>query len=234
MEAGLFKSARILTLMLFVASTVLADGVRFWKADSRNDFLSGETEGISILPDESLALAPEVKTFSETGVHFIWAMAEDGRGGIYLASGHDGLVLHLDAAGDTSVVYDALEPEVMALAVAPNGDLFVGASPEGCVYRLPGGKGPAENYFDPDEKYIWKILPGPDGALYVSTGYKGTVYKVTGPQQGKAILRSEETHIIALTFDRNGNLLAGSSGSALLYEVDKSGRVFDRIRQPAQ
>ncbi len=223
----MYKSARIITLALYliVATSALADGVRFWKTESRTDFLKGETEGISILADESLVLAPEVKVFAEPDVPFIWAMAPDGRGGTFLGTGHDGLVLHLDAAGDTSVAYDALEPEVMALAAAPNGDLFVGASPEGRVYRLPGGKQPAEVYFDPDETYIWKMLAGPDGELYVATGYKGKVYKVTGPHQGKLILDSEETHIISLALDLHGNLLAGSSGSALLYEITPGGTV---------
>ncbi len=223
----MYKSARIIALALsaIVATSALADGVRFWKTDSRKDFLGGETEGISILPDESLALAPEVKVLSTADVPFIWAMAPDGRGGVYLGTGHDGLVLHLDAAGDTSLAYDALEPEVMALAVTPGGDLFVGASPEGRVYRLPGGKQPAEVYFDPEEKYIWKMLSGPGGELYVATGFKGKVYKVTGPHQGKVILDSDETHIISMALDRHGNLLAGSSGSALLYQVTPDGRV---------
>jgi hypothetical protein len=223
----LYKSARIIAFALSVimASSALADGVRFWKTDSRADFLGGESEGISILADESLVLAPEVKVFAEPGVPFIWAMVPDGQGGTYLCTGHDGIVLHLDATGDTSLVYDALEPEVMALAAAPNGDLFVGASPEGRVYRLPGGKQPAEVYFDPEETYIWKMLAGPDGELYVATGFKGKVYKVTGPHQAKVILDSEETHIISLALDRHGNLLAGSSGGALLYEITPGGIV---------
>ncbi len=223
----MYKSARIITLVLtvIVAAPALADGVRFWQTDSRKDFLKGETDGISILADESLALAPQVEVFSDPGVPFIWAMAPDGHGGAYIGTGHDGLVLHVDAAGDTSVAYDALEPEVMALATAPNGDLYVGASPEGRVYRLPGGNQPAEIYFDPEEKYIWKMLVGPAGELYVATGFKGKVYKVTGPHQGKMILDSDEAHIISLTLDRHGNLLAGSSGSALLYQITTGGTV---------
>ena len=223
----MYKSARTIAFALSVimASSALADGVRFWKTDSRTDFLGGETEGVSILANESLVLAPEVKVLSNPGVPFIWTMAPDGRGGTYLCTGHDGKVLQLGASGDTSLVFDALEPEVMALATMPNGDLFVGASPEGRVYRLPGGKQPAEVYFDPEETYIWKMLAGPDGELYVATGYKGKVYKVTGPHQAKVILESEETHIISLALDRKGNLLAGSSGSALLYEITPGGTV---------
>ncbi|MBW7995275.1 MAG: hypothetical protein FVQ81_01640 [Candidatus Glassbacteria bacterium] len=215
----------VIFLIAALASAARADGVRFWKIDGRKDFLGGETEGVSILADESLSLAPELKRFTEPGVPFIWSIAPDGKGGAYLGTGHEGLVLRVNVNGDTSVVYDALEPEVMALAVAPNGDLFVGASPEGRVYRIPGGTGQAEVYFDPEEKYIWKILPGPAGELFVAVGFKGKVYKVTGSHRGSLILDSDENHIISLALDRKGNLLAGSSGSALLYQIDADGGV---------
>ena len=213
-------------LILFgLAGSVRADGTKFWTSQSRSDFMSGKSEGVSILAEDALVLAPEVKMLCDTGEPFIWCMITDGKGTLYAATGHDGHVLRIGAKGDTSIVYDALEPEATALALKEDGSLYVGTSPEGRVYRLKGGAGEAGNFFDPEEKYIWSMLPAPDGGLYVSVGSPGKVYKVNDKGEGRLVLDSQEQHIISLALDREGNLLAGSSGSALLYQVDKSGTV---------
>jgi len=217
--------AFLVALLILGNGEAFSDGVNFWKVDSRNDFMAGRTEGISMLADEALTLGPEVKLLSETGQPFIWSLVPDRQGNVYLGTGHDGLVLKISPAGDTTVVYDALEPEVMALAVSPDGRLYVTGSPEGRVYRLTDAGGGAENFFDPEEKYIWKLLFAPDGDLYVAVGFPGKVYRVKPDGSARVVLESGEQHIISLVLDRNGNLLAGSSGGALLYEIDRQGNV---------
>jgi len=223
----LLKSAisRSIPFLICLAAVVKADGPQFWTSNSRNDFLSGKTEGVSILSDESLSLAPRVKLIIDTGEPFIWDLAGDGSGTIYAATGHDGRVMKISASGDTATAYDALEPEVIALAVNQHGDLFAAASPEGRVYRIPKEKNQGETFFDPEEKYIWDLEFGPDGNLYVAVGSKGRVYRVDPKGNSKLVLDSDEQHIICIAFDRKGNLLAGSSGSALLYQVDSDGNV---------
>jgi sugar lactone lactonase YvrE len=227
LEASLRNSllALLIVISALAAAPAAADGVRFWKIDSRKDLLAGESDGVSVLADESLELAPELKLFAQPRVPYIWAMAPDGRGGAYVGTGHEGKVYHLSPAGDTTLVFDALEPEITSLAVGGNGDLYVGASPEGRVYRIPGGKGEAEVYFDPDETYLWDMLTGPGGELYVAVGFTGKVYKVTGENTGKVILETTDQHILTMALDRKGNLLAGSAGNALLYEVSPAGQV---------
>ncbi len=227
MEESLLKSAICSSTLFLIclAAGVEADGPQFWTSRSRNDFMSGKAEGVSILADESLALAPNVKLITDIGEPYIWTLVSNRSGARYAATGHEGRVLKISARGDTATVYDALEPDVYALAVNANGDLFVGASPEGRVYRVPKGKTQGETFFDPEEKYIWDLEFGPDGELYVAVGSKGRIYRVDRSGNGELVLDSEEAHILSMTFDRKGNLLAGSSGSALLYQVDPGGSV---------
>lgn len=227
MEESLLKSAICGSILFLIclAAGVEADGPQFWTSRSRNDFMSGKAEGVSILADESLALAPKVKLITEIGEPYIWTLVSDGSDALYAATGHEGRVLKISASGDTATVYDALEPDVYALAVKANGDLFIGASPEGRVYRIPKGKTQGDTFFDPEEKYIWDLEFGPDGDLYVAVGSKGRIYRVDQKGNGKLVLDSEETHIISMTFDREGNLLAGSSSNALLYQVNSGGSV---------
>ena len=209
-----------IVFLICLAAGLGADGPQFWTNNSRNDFMSGKAEGVSILADESLSLAQKVNLKIDTGEPFIWALAADSSGTVYAATGHDGRVLKISAGGDTATVFDALEPEVTALAVNRSGDLFVGASPEGRVYRIPKGKDQGETFFDPEEKYIWDLVFGADGNLYVAVGANGKIYRVDQQGNSRLILDSEEQHITSMTFDRKGNLLAGSSGSAFLYQVD--------------
>ena len=164
-----------ISLVLFTTG-LPADGPRFWTTGSRSEFMGGEFENVSLLADASLCLAPGIELTTDTGEQFIWSMVAGKDGSVYLATGHEGRVLKISASGaDTTTVYDALEPEVMALAVNSAGDLFIGTSPEGRVYRLAFGDTQAEVFFDPEEKYIWNILPAASGELYIAVGSKGRV-----------------------------------------------------------
>ncbi|MBN2288826.1 MAG: hypothetical protein JXQ83_05790, partial [Candidatus Glassbacteria bacterium] len=175
--------------------------------------------------DEDLSLAPGVNKLLDTGQPFVWCLAQDRRGRLYAATGHEGRVLGIGAGGDTVTVFDSDKPEVMAMAFDPAGDLFVATSPEGAVYRIPGGSGKAEVFFDPGEKYIWSLAFDSRGALYAGVGSKGRIYRVGADRKATLVLDSEEDHIISLAFDRQGNLLAGSSGEALIYEIAPDGTV---------
>jgi len=219
------RSSKFIVIFFCLAGGLRADGPKFWTTQTQNDYLKGQSEEISILAEEGLVLASGLKLLTDTGEPFIWDLASGTNGLIYIGTGHDGRVLSITPRADTATVYDALEPEVTALAVNRKGDLFVGASPEGRVYRIPGGKGTAEVFFDPEEKYIWSLAFNPKGDLYVAAGSKGRLYKVTADRESRLILDTEEQHIISLAFDLEGNLLAGSSGSAILYQIDPKDNV---------
>ncbi len=222
------QSLRTLLMLALIVPAIRdlrADGTQFWTAGSSKEFSQGESEGVSILAEEALSLAPELKLLLDSGQPFIWSLAAGPDGRVYAATGHEGQVLSIGAGGDTATVYDALEPEVMALAVDQGGDLYVGTSPEGRVYRVPGGKGQAETFFDPEEKYIWSMLFDSAGELVVAVGGQGGVYRVDRQGHGRRVLQSTEPHIICLALDRTGNILAGSSGDGLLFQVDRQDRV---------
>jgi len=221
----------ILRILLFMLISLLAatgleaDGPRFWSVESEKEFLQGKVEEISLTADEALTLAPGITRLTDTGQPFVWCLALDPRGRLYAATGHDGRVLAIGSGKDTSTVFDADKPEVMAMTVNAAGDLFAATSPEGAVYRIPGGNGQPELFFDPEEKYIWALAFDPRGALHAAVGSKGRIYRVGTDRKAKLILDTEEDHIISLAFDKQGNLLAGSSGEALIYEIDAGGEV---------
>jgi sugar lactone lactonase YvrE len=123
---------------------------------------------------------------------------------------------------------------VTALAVTPDGALYAGTSPEGKVYRVtPDGR--AEVYFDPADKYIWSLALMRDGALAVATGDTGRLYRVraAGAKPETSLLADiNETHVISLSVDAQGNLLAGTDPSGLVLRVSPEGKVFALFDSP--
>ena len=108
------------------------------------------------------------------------------------------------------------------MAKNAKGEIFVGSSPDGKVYKL-GANGKFDVWFDPKAKYIWALLFGKDGALYAATGTEGKIYKITAQGKGSVFCDTDEVHIRSLAWDNEGNLLAGSSGNGYLYRIALDG-----------
>jgi len=84
----------------------------------------------------------------------------------------------------------------------------------------------ATPYFDPSSKYIWDIVLDNAGTLYVATGDRGEIYKVNAAGQNSLFFKSDEVHIRVLAVDPEGNLIAGSDGSGLVYRIAPNGEAF--------
>src|SRR4029450_11776473 len=102
-----------------------------------------------------------------------------------------------------SVVFDATELEIHAIAPATGGVTYAGSSPDGKVYKI-AKDGKTAPFFDPEDKYIWTLLPAPDGTLYAGTAGKGRVYKIGADGSGKVFYESGATHVTALAWDAKG------------------------------
>ena len=128
-------------------------------------------------------------------------------------------------------MWSAPEIEVFALAVASDGDVFAGTSPNGKVYRIDN-KGQHEVYFDPEQTYIWSLAfaqdPGKDKApdLFVGTGDKGKIYRVTSRGKGELYYESGQRHVVSLAFDGQGRLLAGTDPNGILYRIESKRKAF--------
>ncbi|MGH9446181.1 MAG: hypothetical protein ACRD3O_10690, partial [Terriglobia bacterium] len=144
---------------------------------------------------------------------------------VYVGTGHQGKVFVLDSQMQGKLLFQAPEPEILALAVGPDGDLYVGSSPEGKIYRVtPAGK--SSVFYDPKVKYIWSLAFDAQGRLYAGTGDGGQILRIDPDGKGKVFFASDQTHIMCLAFDRDGNLLAGSEPGGLVYRITPAGKAF--------
>jgi DNA-binding beta-propeller fold protein YncE len=151
-------------------------------------------------------------------------VARDARGVLYVGTGNDGRVVRIEGTRG-SVLFDAEELGVHAIAVGPDGRVYAATSPDGAVYAIDAaGKG--TRFFDPAEKYIWALAFDASGALYVATGGEGRVYRVQRDGRAETVLASTQTHVLSLAVAPDGRVFAGSAPEGLVYRLTGTGRPF--------
>ncbi|HYA48448.1 MAG TPA: WD40 repeat domain-containing protein, partial [Burkholderiales bacterium] len=194
-----------------------------WELRTKEDFLRGKLEGVSVSSDGVLTLAPREEKVASPTEEFYLSVLLAADGTTYLGTGHGGKVYRLGRDGKTDLYFQAPEMDVTCLAMDKKGALFAGTSPNGKIYKITDRqKGDA--FFDPAEKYIWDLEFMDSGLLWAAVGETGGVYEI-GPQgEGRVIFKAEENHILCLKRTGRGEVLAGSGGNGVVYRISPEGR----------
>jgi hypothetical protein len=222
---------RLLTISVFLlifSNVALAGQPVIWETSGRAELLKGDARGVSISDMGVLMLAPKLTDVFNTQQTYVWSSAIDNQGNVFLGTGHDGKIYRIPASGAGSLLYDAPELDVTALAVGRDGVLFAGTSPDGKVYRI-SADGKADVYFDPGDKYIWSLAVMPDGSLAVGTGDNGKLYRVRtagASPESSLLVNTNQTHVISLAVTPQGDLIAGTDSGGLVLRVSPAGKMF--------
>lgn len=227
------RSAALLTVLLAFSIAALAVTPQFWENFSQDDLLAGTLTRVSLSSDGKLFPAPAYDVVYDTGASFIFSMARDKSGNVYLGTGHEGKVFKVDAQGKGSLYYQSQELDIFALAVDAADNLYVGTSPDGKVYKVTAAN-QATEFCSPEEKYIWAMAFDDAGNLYVGTGGHGNIYKVDRTGKKTTFYSGKDTHIVCLARESNGNLLAGTSPGGLVIEITPQGKGFTLLDSPMQ
>ncbi len=199
-----------------------------WETAGRTELLRGDSRGVSISDTGVLMLAPKLNEVFNTQQTYVWSSAVDNQGNVYLGTGHDGKIFKVSSAGNGSLLYDAAELDVTALAIARDGAIYAGTSPDGKVYRITAD-GKADVYFDPGDKYIWSLAVMADGSLAVGTGDSGKLYRVRSANanpESSLLVSTNQTHVISLAVTPQGDLIAGTDSGGLVLRVSPEGKTF--------
>jgi hypothetical protein len=198
---------------------------QFWQVGSFDEFLHGKLQGISLGQEGALELAPATEAFFDPEQTLALSLAADRTGNLYIGTGHEGKVFRVDAEGHGKLLFQAPQPEILAVVVGPDGSIYAASSPEGKIYRVtPDGK--SSVFFDPKTKYIWSLVFDSQGRLYAGTGDSGVIYQIDPDGKGRTFFESRQTHIICLALDHDGNLLAGSDPDGLVFRITPAGAAF--------
>ena len=238
-----------LSSLALVSAPAFAQGTRAWQQSSFEDFEKGTAKSVAIRSDGALELAPAFKQLYSSAATYVWAVAGDARGNVYLATGSPARVYKVTPQGTATVIFEPKELQVQAVVVDRDGAVYAATSPDGKVYRIVASSAakPAEKkapeaahsgdaavdpsysasvLFDPQTKYIWDLAIDKAGRLYVATGDRGEIFRVTPQGEGAPFFKSDEAHIRVLALDDKDNLIAGSDGSGLIYRISPAGEAF--------
>ena len=232
------------------AQRSFAEGTRTWEQSKFDDLTKGTATGVAIRSSGGLELAPSFKLLYATPSTYIWAVASDGEGNVYAATGSPARVYRISPDGKATIIFEPKELQVQTLEVGADGIIYAATAPDGKVYKLEHkshatGTPPPEKdaskdsakpaldsswssseYFSPGTKYIWDLLLDKSGNLYVATGDHGEIYKVTPKGEHSLFFKSDETHIRVLALDAQGSIIAGTDGSGLVYRISPAGEGF--------
>ncbi len=204
-----------------------AAGPVFWDYPAGIPFRGFELSGAGL--DEHGRLAPglAVEPLALNGPEVVWAVAPDGRGGAWLATGHDGQVWRVGRDGASRLLATLPAPEIFALR--PSGDwLFAGTGPGGVIFRV-AEDGEAEPWADLEPDYVWSLADAGGGRLYAATGSPAAVWRLDGRDRAIRLAGLPAAHAMDVAVMAGGGLLVVTQGPGLICEVDPSGARPPRV-----
>ena len=93
-------------------------------------------------PSEQVDPNSTSQVYFEPKTKYIWALALDAQGRLYVATGDHGEIFRVDKSGSGSVFFKSDEAHIRALALDREGNLIAGSDGSGLVYRItPAGQG---------------------------------------------------------------------------------------------
>jgi hypothetical protein len=113
-----------------------AEGTRTWEQSKFDELTKGTASGVAIQSTGGLELAPTFKPLYATPSTYIWAIAVDDDGNLYVAAGAPARVYRITPDGKASIVFEPKELQVQTLRAGPAGAIFAATAPDGKVYKL--------------------------------------------------------------------------------------------------
>ncbi len=124
---------------------------------------SGEaaSSGVAVDPAYSATVYFEPKT------KYIWALALDKQGRLYVGTGDQGEIFRVESSGKGAVFFKSDESQVRVLAIDHAGNLIAGTDGSGLLYRItPQGEGFV--LYSAPKKEITALAIDPEGNLYAA------------------------------------------------------------------
>jgi hypothetical protein len=211
----------------FVA-LAFAEGTRTWEQSKFDELTKGTATGVAIRSAGGLELAPTFKSLYATPSTYIWAIAADDAGNVYVAAGAPARVYRISREGKTTIIFEPKELQVQALQTGPGGAIYAATAPDGKVYKLehkPGAKAPdlhqgtasdkedKEKDKDKEDKDKDKEDKDKDVATPpVDPSWNSSVYFAPGTK-----------YVWDLALDKAGNLYVATGDHGEIYRVTPKG-----------
>jgi hypothetical protein len=131
-----FSFLLIIFFLAIVSANAFAEGTRTWEQSKFDELTKGTATGVAIRSIGGLELAPTFKSLYATPSTYIWAMAADDSGNVYVAAGAPARVYRITPDGKATIIFEPKELQVQALRTTPGGAIYAATAPDGKVYKL--------------------------------------------------------------------------------------------------
>ncbi len=122
--------------------------------------------------------------FFDPKTKYIWNLAEDNEGRLYVATGDRGEIFRVDKTGTGLVFFKSDEAHIRVVAIDPKGNLIAGSDGSGLIYRV-SPTGDAFVLYSAPKKEITALAIDKDGNIYAAgAGEKrgGSMPSIAAPQ----------------------------------------------------
>ncbi|HVR22149.1 MAG TPA: hypothetical protein VMU26_02405 [Candidatus Polarisedimenticolia bacterium] len=220
------QSARKLFFLVFVGFILtnlsgsglflkaFAEGTRSWEQSKFDELTKGTATGVAIRSTGGLELAPTFKSLYATPSTYIWAIAADDAGNVYVAAGAPARVYRITSEGRATIIFEPKELQVQALQIGAGGVIYAATAPDGKVYKIehkPGNKAPAKA--DPVQ-----------GAPGENDKEKEVVKPTADPSWSSSVYFEPGTkYIWDLALDKSGNLYVATGDHGEIFRVTPKG-----------
>jgi len=146
--------------------------------------------------------------FEPNDAKYIFALALDDGGNIYLGTGPEGKIYQLNPLGKKpQLIYDSQDKNILSLAIGLDGCLYAGSDTRGLVYKIHPRTKKVTVLYDSDQPEITVLLPvensESDVSLYAAatsakivqtqTQFAASTFSGTSPGRPEAQDKSEES-----------------------------------------
>ncbi len=211
------------SLLLVLTTAALGAKVETWRQEGATAFAKGHREDVVISDSGRVRLAQAIRPTARVDAVRVWDLARSADGSIFAATGNEGKVFRRGREGDWSVAFDAADSQALALAVTPDGKVFVGTGPGGLLVEVTDPKHPTSRP-DPKVQYIWDLASDPKGNIYAATGPTGQLWKRAIDGSWTLLLDSKHQHLLCVAVGPDGSIYSGSDGEGLIYRVGPDGK----------
>src|SRR5580698_1684639 len=143
---------------------------------------------------------------------YIWDLAFDSQGALYIATGGPAAIYRVNVSADTphaELFFESDEQHIRCLLFEPNGNLIAGSDGGGLVYRI-GKDGKGLVIYDTPKREVTALAESTDGRLYVAAvGEKTKSSLPPLPVQGIAVATA------TITIVTPGSVQASSSNGLI-------------------
>lgn len=170
------KELQVQALQIGPAGTIYAatapDG-KVYKIEQKPDFKGAKTETSQAVTSESGSSKSSVDAswtssiYFEPGTKYIWDLALDKSGNLYVATGDHGEIFRVTPKGEHSVFFKSDETHIRVLAFDAQQNLIAGSDGSGLIYRISSA-GEGFVLYSAPKKEITALALDREGNIYAA------------------------------------------------------------------